>query len=144
MSRPFFLSKYRIRRLDCRKTRNRCTEETPTSVRSAVSFLKSRGHSCFKPSYNFRTIGNLPQGTPCTLRYHSYGAVYGFVQKPTNDHKMMEVYIPMYEQCVYVTRDEVMPLSSTPREIRSLPRYPQDSHHFRQAGDIARKPVVSF
>ena len=39
MSRPFFLSKYRIRRLDCRKTRNRCTEETPTSVRSAVSFL---------------------------------------------------------------------------------------------------------
>lgn len=94
------------------------------------------------PRSDQRTIGNLPQGTPCTLRYHSYGAVYGFVQKPTNDHKMMEVYIPMYEQCVYVTRDEVMPLSSTPREIRSLPRYPQDSHHFRQAGDIARKPVI--
>ena len=98
----------------------------------------------FKNTHNFRTIGNLPQGTPCTLRYQTYGAVYGFVQKPTNDHKMMEVYIPMYEQCVYVTRDEVMPLRSTPREIRSLPRYPQDSHHFQQAGDSAREPEVSF
>ena len=47
MSRPFFLSKYWIRRLDCRKTRKRCSQETPSSFWSAVNFYWSKCHIHF-------------------------------------------------------------------------------------------------
>ena len=139
---PLLLSKHWIRRLDCGKTWKSAQENRSIPFRSTVSYhLKFYESTYYKDFYS--TIGNLPRGTPCAFRFQNFGQVYGFVQKPTINHKMIEVYIPVMDLCTYITRDQVMPLRSTPREIRALPRYPQDNNHRFQRSSCGGA-VVSF
>ena len=139
---PLLLSKHWIRRLDCGKTWKSAQENRGIPFRSTVSYHSKFYESTYYKDF-YSTIGNLPRGTPCAFRFQNFGQVYGFVQKPTINHKMIEVYIPVMDLCTYITRDQVMPLRSTPREIRALPRYPQDNNHRFQRSSCGGA-VVSF
>lgn len=73
-----------------------------------------------------RTIGTLAPGTACRLHYVLGNEACGFIQGPTSSGRKIEVFLPLYDQCVYVERSMVLPLKHVPKEMQFLPRFPQE------------------
>lgn len=71
-------------------------------------------------------IGNLERGSPCVLRFPQFGSLVGYVQGPCADRQKIEVFVPLYDQCVYVERSAVLPIKEAPKELRLLPRWPDE------------------
>ena len=68
-------------------------------------------------------IGRLARGTPCMLRFHSHENLFGYVQGPCIDRQLIEVYIPLRDINVYVSRSMVLPVKEPPNDQKILPKY---------------------
>jgi hypothetical protein len=57
-----------------------------------------------------RTIGSLESGTPCVIRDTYYGEALAFVVGPTQDRRLMQVYLPEFGTYLFVSRKMILPI----------------------------------
>jgi len=92
-------------------------------------------------------IGKLARGTPCMLRSRYRDNIFGYVQGPCSDRRLMAVYIPLKGITVYVRRSMVLPVQGPPEDQAMLPKWPGERPHFtdyaeyQQSNDL---PALSY
>ena len=103
-----------------------------------MSGRKSRSPSSNKGP---NTIGNLQRGTPCVVRSPPYQDIYGYIQGLTADNKNVEVYVPLFEYCIYVARKCILPVQTLPQEFSTLRKSPTA----QGTGNVkySREPIAS-
>jgi len=92
-------------------------------------------------------IGKLARGTPCMLRSRYRENVFGYVQGPCTDRRLMAVYIPLKGITVYVKRSMVLPVQGPPEDQQMLPKWPDERPHFTDYTEYQQtsdRPAIAY
>lgn len=87
-------------------------------------------------------IGKLARGTPCMLRSRYRERIFGYVQGPCTDRRLMAVYIPLKDITVYVRRSMVLPIEGPPEDQQMLPKWPDQRPHFTDFAQLQHQTTV--